>query len=93
MGEILEMMMVILFGISWPLNIIKAFKSKSTKGTSILFLFFVFFGYLCGIASKIINNNITYVFIFYIINTIMVGLTVILYFRNKHIEELENEKN
>ena len=52
MSELFEMTMVILFGISWPINIVKAYKAKTAKGTSILFLACIFIGYLCGILSK-----------------------------------------
>ena len=40
-AEILEAVMVICFGISWPLSIIKSVKSKSTKGKSLIFMIFI----------------------------------------------------
>lgn len=39
MENVLEMLMVVCFGISWPLNIRKLIKSKTAKGTSVLFYF------------------------------------------------------
>lgn len=86
--------MVILFGISWPMNIIKSWKSKTAKGKSLLFMLFILIGYFAGIASKIIAGNITYVFIFYIINTLMVLTDLILYFinRKRDIREGKNVK-
>ena len=33
MENVLEMLMVVCFGISWPLNIRKLIKSKTAKGT------------------------------------------------------------
>lgn len=87
MSELFEMTMVILFGISWPINIVKAYKAKTAKGTSILFLACIFIGYLCGILSKTIAHKNTYVFIFYIINLLMVGLDIALYFRNLHFDK------
>ena len=56
MSEILEILMVVSFGASWPLNAIKAFKARTTKGTSLAFLFLIFFGYIMGIASKFANT-------------------------------------
>jgi hypothetical protein len=85
-SELFEAMMVICFGISWPLSILKSWKSRTTKGKSLLFLFFIFFGYACGILSKLVGQNITYVFIFYVLNFVMVGTDIFLYFRNKRLE-------
>lgn len=88
LGNIFEVLMIVLFGISWPLNIIKSLKSKTTKGKSLLFLIFIFVGYLFGITSKLILGKINYVLVFYIINTLMVGFDLILYFRNKKLDKL-----
>ncbi|HHU24474.1 MAG: PQ-loop domain-containing transporter [Bacilli bacterium] len=87
MSLIFEMAMVILFGLSWPINIVKAYKAKTAKGTSFIFLTCIFVGYLCGILSKLIAHKITYVFIFYIINFLMVGLHIALYFRNWRLDK------
>lgn len=94
MSELLEIIMIVAFGASWPLNVVKAYKGRSTKGTSILFLSLIFFGYIAGILSKFLNQaymeNFSkkwYVLVFYFLNLIMVGLAIILYFRNKKIEK------
>ena len=85
MAEILEMLMVVCFGISWPISIIKTYRTKASTGKSPLFISFIIFGYICGIISKIIANNITYVFVFYCINLLMTSLDLglLLYYRNK----------
>ena len=36
--EICEMIMIISFGVSWPLNVIKSYKARTTKGKSLAFL-------------------------------------------------------
>ena len=82
MPQILETFMLILFGVSWPTNIIKSYRVRTTRGKSILFLFLVFIGYWCGIAAKIVSGNGNYVCLFYIINSIMVLIDILLYFRN-----------
>ena len=56
MSEILEVVMIVSFGVSWPLNVIKSYKSRSTKGKSLSFLCLIFFGYIAGIASKLLNQ-------------------------------------
>lgn len=86
-SELFEAAMVISFGISWPMSIIKSYTSRTAKGKSLFFLLMILFGYGCGIASKLIADKITYVFIFYVLNLIMVAIDTVLYFRNKRIDE------
>lgn len=86
MAEILEAAMVISFGISWPTSIVKSYRARTAKGKSLLFLCFILFGYVCGIAAKLIAGKLTYVFVFYIINFIMVATDIALYFRNKKLD-------
>ena len=82
----LEAAMVIMFGISWPLSIIKSIKAKTAKGKSLLFLMFIEIGYLCGIASKLLHGEIKYNFWFYILNAVMVLTDIIIYFRNRRLD-------
>ncbi len=91
LAEVLETMMIIGFGVSWPLSIMRSYKSRSTKGKSVMFLFCIVFGYLCGIASKLLTNNLNLAFWFYIPNIIMVSTDICLYFRNKKIEAGANK--
>ena len=98
MSEILEILMVVSFGASWPLNVMKSYKARTTKGKSLLFLVLIFSGYIAGIASKIISFTIkapTWIswvaFSFYILNLLMVGADLILYVRNKKLDA-EREK-
>ena len=86
MGEIFETLMIICFGLSWPLSVYKSFKTRSTAGKSIVFLMAIWIGYICGITSKFITHNINYVLIIYIFNLIVVSCDLILYFRNKALE-------
>ncbi|MDD6274336.1 MAG: hypothetical protein PUA86_06550 [Clostridiaceae bacterium] len=86
MSEFLEACMVVSFGISWPMNIIKSLRTRSAKGKSLPFLLFIFAGYICGITSKLISGNITYVFVFYVLNLLMVGTDIVLYFRNRRLD-------
>lgn len=101
MASVLEACMVVGFGISWPMNIIKSVKAKTAKGKSLLFLVFILLGYICGIASKIVmiangESVKIYVFAFYILNFFMVLTDFILYFvnsaRDKKAAEAEKVK-
>lgn len=93
MPEFLETCMMVLFGLSWPMNIIRSVRSRTAKGKSVWFLFFIILGYLAGIASKILAGHITYVLFFYVLNILMVSTDVVLYFRNRRLDRLaEAEK-
>lgn len=86
MSEIFEAVMVICFGLSWPLSVYKSWKSRTAKGKSLFFEVFIWLGYVSGIIGKIITHNITYVFIFYILNIVMVSIDICLYFRNVRLD-------
>ena len=96
MADILETVMILSFGISWPINAYKSYKARSTKGKSLAFLLLIFTGYIFGIIAKLINESYManfsqkwYVLVVYIFNFIMVGCDLCLYFRNKRIEKEE----
>ena len=94
MSEILEIIMVVSFGISWPLNVIKSYQARSTKGKSLWFLVLIFFGYICGIASKLTADSYKwYVLFFYVLNFVMVGIDLLLYWRNYRLEYRETDKS
>ena len=102
MAEILEIVMIVSFGCSWPMNVIKSYKARTTKGKSLAFLLLIFFGYIAGIASKFVNPEYManfaskwYVLVFYFLNWFMVGCDLILYVRNKKLdkERAANENN
>ena len=86
MQGIFEMIMLVCFGLSWPISVYKSIKSKSTKGKSVVFIIAILIGYIAGISGKIIGNCVNYVLVIYIINIIMVGADLVLYFVNKKNE-------
>ena len=93
MANVFEILMLICFGFSWPINFRKAAKSKTTKGVSLAFLFLIIIGYIFGISAKILNNNINYVIIFYLINLFFVAANIIIYFINKRNENIKGNIN
>ena len=86
MGSILETVMLVCFGFSWPLNVIKAYRAKTAKGTSLPFILLIITGYIAGISAKLISGQINYVLIAYILNLAIVSLNVIVYFRNVSLD-------
>ena len=92
MAQLLETLMVISFGLSWPANIIKSYRARTAKGKSFPFLILVLFGYCCGIASKFFSGQVNYVAIFYALNSVMVLADMSLYFRNRALDKKAVEK-
>lgn len=84
-----EIIMLLCFGSAWPFSIYKSWKSRTSAGKSIIFLYVIVAGYVAGIIHKIINNfdNVTYLYAF---NAMMVTVDIILYYRNLRLER--NEK-
>ena len=98
MAEILEVVMIVSFGASWPLNVVKSYKARTTKGKSFAFLLLIFFGYVAGIISKLVNDGYMaqighkwYVLFFYILNFIMVGADLLMYARNYKLDKNKKE--
>ena len=91
--------MVVSFGASWPFNVVKSYKARTTKGKSLLFLCLIFFGYIAGITSNFLNEGYMasfatkwYVLVFYFLNLLMVSADLILYVRNCKLDK-DREKN
>ena len=92
--EILEAFMLICFGFSWPISVVKNIKAKTSKSMSLPFILLILSGYIAGIIGKIINGNISYVLIVYAFNLISVSLNLIVYFVNlRHDRSVENAHN
>ena len=94
MAELLEIVMIVSFGASWPMNVMKSYKARTTKGKSLAFLCLILFGYVAGIASKFMNPVYMaefaqkwYVLFFYILNFIMVSADLCLYIRNRALDK------
>lgn len=88
MAQFLETMMLICFGLSWPFNITKSYRSRTAKGKSILFEVCIIIGYLCGVAGKFIGGNVTYVVAVYFLDILMVTTDLILTIRNRRLDML-----
>ena len=80
--QIFEIIMLLCFGMSWPISVYKSIRSKSTKGKSVVFIIAIIIGYISGITGKIVNHQLTYVVALYLINLIVVSIDLGLYFIN-----------
>ena len=87
MSSMLEATMLICFGLSWPINTMKAYRARSAKNMSLPFILLIIFGYVAGISAKLMTNQINYVLAVYFLNLAVVSLNLMVYFRNKRLDE------
>lgn len=92
-GHFFEAVMLVCFGFSWPLNVIKAYKARTVKGTSLAFIFLIITGYLAGITAKFVNHQFNYVLAVYFLNLAIVMMNVLVYIRNKGLDKKAAAKN
>ena len=88
-AEILETIMILAFGLSWPLSIYKSVKSRTAKGKSLQFEFFIWLVMKC-IQCFIIGKSgpIFYLgWVFYVLNFVEITIDMILYFRNVKLDK------
>ncbi|MCR4716145.1 MAG: hypothetical protein K5656_03100 [Lachnospiraceae bacterium] len=95
MTDLLEALMIICFGLSWPVSIRKSYISRTAKGKSLFFEVFIWIGYVFGVARKIIQIHeggdfgwLFYMgFIFYILNIAEISIDMLLYARNVRLDK------
>ena len=87
MNSILETLMLVCFGCSWPLTGLKAYKAKTAKGTSLPFILLIIIGYVAGITAKIVTGQTNYVLAAYVLNLAIVLLNLVIYFRNSTLDK------
>ncbi len=88
MSVILETLMLVCFGLSWPVNVMKNVKARSAKNMSLPFLLLICFGYVAGISAKLLSGSITFVLAVYIINLAIVSVNIVVYFLNRRYDRM-----
>ncbi len=83
--------MLVCFGCSWPISILKSWRTKYVRGKSVGFMLLVVLGYLAGTASKLVRAAYAhempeYTTPLYLLNAILVVVDLLLYYkyRNNH---------
>jgi len=100
MTDLLEALMILCFGLSWPISIRKSWVSRTAKGKSLFFEFFIWIGYVFGIIRKFMlwgaGGELSWLFylgwFFYVLNIIEISIDMLLYFRNAKLDR-EAEKS
>ena len=102
-ASVMEILMIVCFVVAWALNIAKAWKARTAKGTSVLFYFFILIGCVLAIVGKFILIAyyapqkwwVTvkwYVLAFYFISAVMVLIGILVYYRNKALDKIAERK-
>ena len=86
MAAVLEAVMLVCFGLSWPINALTAWKSRTAVGTSWAFLALITFGYIAGIAAKFVGGTINWVLAVYFINLAALGVNWAVFARNRVLD-------
>ncbi|MDY5577051.1 MAG: hypothetical protein SPF70_06170 [Lachnospiraceae bacterium] len=89
MSPIFETIMLICFGCSWPMNVIKSYKSRTAKSTSLPFILLIITGYIAGIMAKVVSHQINFVLVVYLLNLVIVSLNLVVYFRNRRLDKIQ----
>lgn len=91
-AHLFEAAMLVCFGFSWPLNVRKAYKARTAKGTSLTFICLIITGYIAGISAKFINHQLNYVLAVYFLNLAIVSLNVLVYIRNRGLDKKREQE-
>lgn len=93
--DLLEALMILCFGLSWPISIRKSWISRTAKGKSLFFEFFIWIGYIFGLIRKLLLWNaatgaLGWLFYlswaFYFLNLFEITVDMLLYFRNIRLD-------
>lgn len=100
MTTLLETIMIICFGMSWPLSVYKSWKSATAKGKSLQFEVFIWIGYIAGISKNFVlfsegkRGGIFFLgWFFYFFNFAMITIDMLLYIRNARLDRLRAENS
>ncbi|MFW6245533.1 MAG: hypothetical protein ACOC36_06570 [Fibrobacterota bacterium] len=78
--SVFEAAMLVCFGISWPISIAKALRTRTVSGKSPLFMTIVIAGYTSGVLHKLLFSR-DWVILLYATNLVLVSIDLMLYYR------------
>lgn len=93
--NLLEALMIICFGLSWPISIYRSYKARTAKGKSLFFEVFLWVGYVFGIIREFMQfssgKGLGFLFflgwVFYFLNIIEITIDMGLYVRNVKLDQ------
>jgi len=88
-AQLFEATMLICFGLSWPISILKSLRTKIVHGKSRGFMWLIFFGYAAGLTSKLLlaaqkETWPEWTTPLYVLNAVLVAFDIYLYHRYRH---------
>ena len=98
--DLMEAVMILCFGLSWPISIRKSWVSRTAKGKSLFFECFIWIGYVFGIARKFMQLGMGVetcwlfylAWFFYFLNIAEITIDILLYFRNVKLDKERDAK-
>ncbi len=101
--NLLEALMILCFGLSWPISIYRSYVAGTAKGKSLFFEVFLWIGYVFGIVRKFwqlsSGSGLDFLFylglVFYFLNIVEISIDMLLYVRNSKLDrarEMETDK-
>lgn len=104
MADLCEALMILCFGLSWPISVYKSYVSRTAKGKSVTFELIVVIGYIFGNIRKAIQLKeylasgtragflFWFAWFFYIFNITCIIIDLILYVRNTKLDKINDTK-
>lgn len=80
-----EAVMLLCFGVSWPISIAKSLRTKRVSGKSPLFMTVILLGYVSGLVHKLLYDP-DGVIVLYLLNAVLVAVDLSLYFHYLPLE-------
>lgn len=84
--SIFEALMLLCFGLSWPISIAKTLRTKRVEGKSPLFMAVILVGYLSGILHKLLYSRDWIIFL-YLFNFTVISIDLRLYYKYRQRPE------
>ena len=89
MSSIFEVLMLLCFAVSWPFNIRATLRAKTVRYKSIMFEVIIEIGYVFGMLNKVVNDMVDYVFLFYVLDFMLVLTDLSIYIFRRVTEKAE----
>jgi hypothetical protein len=89
--------MLICFGISWPVDILRTWRVRRTEGKSLAFMVLVLVGYMLGLGSKLVRaaqtgNPPEGVSALYVLNALFITVDMVLTMRFRAAGNVEKQQ-
>ena len=104
MADLCEALMILCFGLSWPISVYKSYVSRTAKGKSVTFELIVVIGYIFGNIRKAIQLKeymasgtgagflFWFAWFFYLFNITCIIIDLFLYVRNTKLDKINDTK-